>query len=125
MTSLFTNHPREHVARRILGISAWSNIVLLILGSILAFIAGFANGSGVPSRTWNVILYTQLALFSISMLSVWLSAIWHVVVNPGRSQGHRLVLTIVLAFTNFLGCLAYYFLYVVWRKDSGTQKLLN
>lgn len=105
--------------RKAVSISAWATLALLITGGLLALPqapstgVSVDEGAGVPP-----LLSVHLAFFAISILVLWISAVWHAAIDPGPRPGQRIALLAALAAGSFVGGLLYYFLYLMWRKEG-------
>ena len=104
-------------SRRVLAITAWLTLLLVILAGILSipFVAEIvttASEASVVSWFGNVILAAAIVILP----AVWISAVVHAASIP-RPPIPRSLLLVGLVVSNFVGSMFYYFVYVHWTGE--------
>ena len=107
---------RVAVARTMLTISAWSLVVILAIGFIV-FSPDIIDAIAGRRPRVQILSYADLAplLGIVSMVVVWLSAMWHAAVNEKRRRIPKISLLALLFVGNIPAALIYYFALVMWE----------
>lgn len=102
--------------RRTFASAAWTMLVWVLLGYVLAIPAVDSWVSAVErTPVGETLVGVALAMMGVTALVLWGAALVFATQNTARGSLGRVVLLVFLALGNLPAAFLYYFLYVLWR----------
>ena len=107
------------ILRRVLAVSAWTMLVLIVLGIVLSTDPLEAAVQARQGTPWfDALGNGLLIIMGCAAFALWGAAVFHALSRPNDGRSRALTVVVLIA-TNVLGGLVYYFFFVRrgYRKE--------